>query len=458
MKLEDYINSRLALYNEAFDIYLEQGVMPKGIPAGDLLGRYLKSVVDANPQLLCQDYTWREVLKDDLLAFLQKMLMDFVEIERDHQREIEFIRLYQRSDINTQRELWPKVYNILKYHYSTTDVNIDGYVKQFRDYTPQDVIDSIVADWLRAADGKMGRKEWRLLCSKKDVWERHVRECGNADYRRRKSIENVAFRFPALRDIVEIIGREKQERKDEEDDITYKYVPILVSKPVTTIEVEQVSTGDDLSHIMPTETAILAEPSTEMLFYKKLAEKQLQIFANRPPLIAQEKTEQEHKTKPRLEMGPIIVSIDTSGSMQGYPEKIAKSILMQLLRMAKRKKRKCFVITFSVRAHTLELTHPANWRKVDEFLTDTFCGGTDGEEMLRSAMKALETDDFGMADVLIISDFEFGEPTLETFNNMNIHHAKGTRFYGLRIGKGWSDESNQAYESILDKTWKVLDT
>ena len=54
---------------------------------------------------------------------------------------------------------------------------------------------------------------------------------------------------------------------------------------------------------------LLSESSTEMMFFKKFAERQLQVFANKPPMTAQDKQVQEHQTKPRLEKGPIIFLI-----------------------------------------------------------------------------------------------------------------------------------------------------
>ena len=123
---------------------------------------------------------------------------------------------------------------------------------------------------------------------------------------------------------------------------------------------------------------------------------------------------------------------------------------MQLLRTAKKQKRKCYLITFSVRARSMDLSLPGSWRKVEKFLENTFSGGTDGEEMLNAALKMLQTSNFSMADVLIISDFYLDEPTPTTMNKMNQERAKGTRFYGLKIDSYAND-----YDNVLDKIWNV---
>lgn len=46
---------------------------------------------------------------------------------------------------------------------------------------------------------------------------------------------------------------------------------------------------------------------------------QLQSFCCEPKIAAPQRKEQVKKTKPRLTAGPVIVSIDTSGSMHGRP-------------------------------------------------------------------------------------------------------------------------------------------
>ena len=407
MKKEEYIDQRVAAYSEAFDFYMDCGQLPDMVPSDDLLSGYMKSVIDANPQLDSQDATWKEVLKDDLLAFLSALLGAFFEEEQAHQKETDFIERYQNAQLEQQRQAWPAVYKHVKGNYAPTDVNIDGYVEQFKDHETQDVIDALTEDWRKAADKRLNQKEEQLLEQNKDRWERRMREWGRSDYERRKKIDQMYYRYPILQEIVRIIGREQPQRKDEKDDIVYKYMPILLSHSTTTTEIEQISIGNDLSHVIPSEIAKLSESSTEMMFFKKFAERQLQVFANKPPMTAQEKQVQENQTKPRLEKGPIIVSVDTSSSMKGEPEKLARSLLMQLLRLAKKQHRKCFVITFSVRAKALELTKPANWSRLKKFLEEGFSGGTNGEQMLAVALDALQTKDLCMADVLIISDFEF---------------------------------------------------
>ena len=450
MEKDEYIGQRITVYSEAFDFYMDCGLMPDTVPDGNLLAGYMRSVIDANPQLDSQDSTWKDVLKNDLLAFLSALLGAFFAVEQSYQKEMDFIERFQKAELEQQREAWPPVYKHIKENYAPADVNINGYVEQFKDHETQDVIDAITEDWRKAADKQLNQREERLLEQNKDWWVRRMRDCGQRDYKRLKKIDQMYYRYPVLQEIVRIIGREQPQRKDEYNDIVLKYMPILLSNPTTTTEIEQISIGNNLSHVIPTEIATLSELTTDMMFFKKFAERQLQIFANKPPMTVQDKQAQENQTKPRLEKGPIIVSVDTSGSMMGKPEKLARCLLMQLLRLAKKQKRKCFVITFSVRAKALELTKPANWGILKKFLEEGFCGGTDGEQMLAAAINALQTKKFRMADVLIISDFFFPLPIYKTRKLMETEHAKGTRYYGLQIG-----ETKNPYDKVLDKIWKL---
>ena len=450
MEKDEYIGQRITVYSEAFDFYMDCGLMPDTVPDGDLLAGYMRSVIDANPQLDSQDSTWKDVLKNDLLAFLSALLGAFFAVEQSYQKEMDFIERFQKAELEQQREAWPPVYKHIKENYAPSDVNINGYVEQFKDHETQDVIDAITEDWRKAADKQLNQREERLLEQNKDWWVRRMRDCGQRDYKRLKKIDQMYYRYPVLQEIVRIIGREQPQRKDEYNDIVLKYMPILLSNTTTTTEIEQISIGNNLSHVIPTEIATLSEVTTDMMFFKKFAERQLQIFANKPPMTVQDKQAQENQTKPRLEKGPIIVSVDTSGSMMGKPEKLARCLLMQLLRLAKKQKRKCFVITFSVRAKALELTKPANWGILKKYLEEGFCGGTDGEQMLAAALNALQTKKFRMADVLIISDFFFPLPIYKTRKLMETEHAKGTRYYGLQIG-----ETKNPYDKVLDKIWKL---
>ena len=450
MNNESEISRKLREYDDAFDFYMDRGQMPETVPPDDLLGGFLKQTIDENPQLESQDPVWKELLKEEVMKFLEAMLELFQPIEKAYQREKEYMVVFADADIDQKRKMWREVYGTITKEYAPEEVNIDGYVEQMKSQDLDAVFASLLSDWDKACDELVRKKKVEIIEFNREKWEKGVKEHGNADFKERKKIEKMFFSYPQLVDIVRIIGREQPERNDEYDETVRSYMPILPSPPTPAVEVEQVSLGKDLQHLLPMETAILADKETEDLFYLRYASSLLQLFANKPKQESVLKTEKKRNKKPRLEKGPIIVSLDTSGSMSGRPEKVARCLLLQLLRMAKKQKRKCFLITFSVRAECMDLSRPGSWNRLNRFLNNPFTGGTDGEDMIKNALKMLNTDNYSMADVLIISDFYFPNPRPQTKELMEIEHNKGTRFYGLQI-----ESTVSGYDNVLDKIWKV---
>lgn len=444
---------RMQYYSETFDFYMDSEDHPDFKPANDILGQYIQSVVADNPQLDSQNPLWTEILKDDLMRFLQALLSLYEPIEKEHDKQSKMIYAFTKANMNGKRKMWNVVSQTIKQFYAAQEVNIEGYINQMQqmDEESKSLVLSVLAkDWEKANDEYMERIEKEILDKNKNIWECSVRDHGIEDYERVRKIEHVFYRYPALTEIVKIIGREQPENKKEQDDILFKYKPLIVSNHMTFKEVEEITTGRNLSHLVPTEIAFLADSFTESVFYQKFASYKLQLFSNRSKILGQEKTKQQICDKPRLQIGPIIVAVDTSESMYGQPEKIANSLLIQLVRMAKKQRRKCFLITFSVKAQTIDLAHPANWDKLKDFLDHGFSGGTNGEEMLKIALRVLETETYSLADILIISDFEFSKPIKNTIDKMCEERAMGVRFYGLQIGT-----ASREYDKILDRIWKV---
>jgi uncharacterized protein with von Willebrand factor type A (vWA) domain len=372
MNNESEISRKLREYDDAFDFYMDRGQMPETVPPDDLLGGFLKQTIDENPQLESQDPVWKELLKEEVMKFLEAMLELFQPIEKAYQREKEYMVVFADADIDQKRKMWREVYGTISKEYAPEEVNIDGYVEQMKSQDLDAVFASLLSDWDKACDELVRKKKVEIIEFNREKWEKGVKEHGNADFKQRKKIEKMFFSYPQLVDIVRVIGREQPGRNDEYDETVRSYMPILPSPPTPAVEVEQVSLGKDLQHLLPMETTILADKETEDLFYLKYASSQLQLFANKPKQESVLKTEKKRNKKPRLEKGPIIVSLDTSGSMSGRPEKVARCLLLQLLRMAKKQKRKCFLITFSVRAECMDLSRPGSWSRLSRFLNNPF--------------------------------------------------------------------------------------
>ena len=88
--------------------------------------------------------------------------------------------------------------------------------------------------------------------------------------------------------------------------------------------------------------------AAKLLFYAKLAEKALQIYERDgwgefPTVINPDRRE----IRPTADRGPILLCVDTSGSMRGPREVVAKALALECMRAAREQERGCFVFAFS---------------------------------------------------------------------------------------------------------------
>lgn len=438
------VDANLEEYSEAFDFYMECGEMPPSIPPDDCLAGYMQEVIDNNPQIDGSDSTWVEVLKEDLISFFNALLEQFRAMQIEAMKELALIAKFNKATIEEKRIMWKEVYSTIETGYSKYDINLPGYTAQFKTDDKNAVFSALTSDWENACKAKLDRKERQMLNRAKMQFEQLSREAGTRDYEDKKKVEKYVHRYPQLKEIVDLIGRDKDSSKEEKDTVVYRFMPTTVAKNSSVEEIDRVESGDNLERVLPVELSM-----PEDLFYKRFATKELQQFSS--PGKDKPRKIEEHRKDPRLTKGPIIVSIDTSGSMTGRPQQIAFSLLKQLLRMAKKQKRSCYLISFSVRSKSIDLAKPRNWGRIDNFLEQSFSGGTDGEQMLADAIRVLQKGTYEMADVLIISDFEFPAPVAATMDKISKEKALGTRFYGLKIGR----YGVKGYAKVMDKIWAV---
>lgn len=443
--MTDYsdVDAKLYEYSEAFDRYMEHGKMPTTVSQEDCLIVYMQEVIDNNPQIDGTDSTWTEILKDDLISYFSVLLEQFRALQLEAENELAMKTKFMSAHIETKRGMWQQVCKSIESQYSQYEVNLPGYRAQFKTEDKEAVFSALTNDWENACLTKLDRQEQQMLNRSKQNFEAYCRDNGTRDYEAKKKLDHYIHSYPQLKEIVDMIGREKDSAKEERDSVVYKFLPITVAKNSSIEEVDRIETGDNLERVIPIELSM-----PEDLFFKRYATKELQQFS-RPGKDKPQKTE-EHRKDPRLNKGPIIVCIDTSGSMEGRPEKIAFSLLRQLLRMAKKQKRACFLISFSVQSKSIDLAKPSNWNKINGFLENSFCGGTDGEQMLAEAIRVLQKGTYEMADVLIISDLEFPIPEPTTRIKIDKEKSLGTRFYALQIG-----ECEHEYHKVLDKIWVI---
>jgi Mg-chelatase subunit ChlD len=87
--------------------------------------------------------------------------------------------------------------------------------------------------------------------------------------------------------------------------------------------------------------------ASRLLFMAKRAERMLMSY-ERTGWVEDEpvRVTGRMEIRPAAELGPIIVCLDTSGSMQGARETVAKAAVLECMRGAHRQQRKCYVYAF----------------------------------------------------------------------------------------------------------------
>lgn len=260
----------------------------------------------------------------------------------------------------------------------------------------------------------------------------------------------------SLRELAEMLGKQNRAQSTFEKELFEKVVikNEFHPQPAYRGQIMGIRFSNDISSVIPSELALLKNSTTRKLFELKFAQKQLLSFKYETQVATdKEHTELEWKTIEKKEpKGPIIVCVDTSGSMSGQPESIAKTITFALSKIAIEENRKCFLISFSTRICVLNLSD----FKVDNalenllnFLKMSFYGGTDAEPALRHSLKMLAEKEWKNADVLMISDFVMANISEDLQRQINAEKEKNTCFYSLVIG----DSGNKNAIDCFNHNW-----
>ena len=212
-----------------------------------------------------------------------------------------------------------------------------------------------------------------------------------------------------------------------------------------------ITESDDLNHLLPTELSLFSDIETENIFYKKFSEKKLQSyqFISRESYKQTEAFEGKRQKEVEKDKGPFILAIDTSGSMHGQPEEIAKLIAFAIVKIAYREKRKALLISFSTSYQLFELTDFQNsLPKLVNFLQMSFSGGTDVSEAIKETVRRMEEQDYKNADLLVITDGIFGNMSAQLISQIQMLKQKGNKFNTLIIGASQNTNALSFFDNI----------
>jgi uncharacterized protein with von Willebrand factor type A (vWA) domain len=246
---------------------------------------------------------------------------------------------------------------------------------------------------------------------------------------------------PTLQRLAEVCGR-------------FTRIALSIQKTKTTQppdEVVGIKTGNDLTHLVSSELALLADPELEILFYTRFAEKKLLIY-------------ELDKLEPQGR-GPIIVALDSSGSMQtvaanGLSREVwSKGAALALMAIARLQKRDIALLHFSSPSQLRVDIFPkgqATPLAVMESAEHFYGGGTDYAGWMTQALALVDQSAFNRADVIIVSDGEVNIPAASVAEWNKRRKERELRCYAVLIGETQGvaalSQISESVTSLLDLT------
>lgn len=175
-----------------------------------------------------------------------------------------------------------------------------------------------------------------------------------------------------------------------------------------TDEIADITVGDNLSRLIPSELVKLTHPTLKKDFFKRYLEKSLMQYQLRG-------REKEGR-------GPLIVCIDESGTMSGNRDVWAKAVAMALLHIAQKQKRKFFMIHYDSKVtRTDEFSGKVHPLEIIDAISHYTGGGTEFEEPLNMAFQMIhkgKDTGYKKADIVFITDGQatVSDKFIEVFN------------------------------------------
>jgi len=274
-------------------------------------------------------------------------------------------------------------------------------------------------------------------------------------WQKASKLREVLKQMPSLRELVRSLGRRTALRGPrhrlpmELEQLGGR--PGVARSQLAPMEVAGLVRTGALEAMLPVEAQLLVHgrnrPALRALHHSRRVEEALLGYNRASWLDIPTQELRSEEARPADENGPIILCLDTSGSMtrhQGAPETFAKALAFECLRQAHRRARRCCLFAFSAgeELQQLELDLSADGlQRLLEFLQYAFHGGTSLEEVLRASVERLgSSSHWRNADVLLITDGEVPEPSMEVREALQTAREEcGARVYGIVVGSKAGD-------------------
>jgi uncharacterized protein with von Willebrand factor type A (vWA) domain len=267
-------------------------------------------------------------------------------------------------------------------------------------------------------------------------------------------IREVIERLPALARLIRGLGRSRESDRPDRSQPVQAQAMERETEPRTERrrtrvpdlpgETRGVRRSSRVARMLPAEAMLLNHPRLRLVWHARHAERTLLTYEDDDRI---EETVRRHvpvwrpspRPRPgrRLELGPMLVCVDTSGSMQGGAEAVAKAVVLEAVRTAHAQRRACHVFAFSGPGEVVDLALGMDLDGVERlarFMAQGFGGGTDIGGPLERALAMLGEQAWQLADLLIASDGEFGATPEVAAAVARAKEVAGLRVQGVLIG------------------------
>jgi uncharacterized protein with von Willebrand factor type A (vWA) domain len=141
--------------------------------------------------------------------------------------------------------------------------------------------------------------------------------------------------------------------------------------------------------------------------------------------------------------GPLIVCLDTSHSMSGIREDLSKAVVVASVTVAHKQGRDCRIVSFSSSSNSVvcaKITCATDGiRRLLEFLSYSFGGGTDVTGALKYAIDILENE-MTSSDILLVTDGEIPPVSHAILTKLEqLKRQNGLEVHGLLVGRQESE-------------------
>ncbi len=431
----------------------------------------------------------------DTLYWMRKTF-EKAQLKNPWQRELDTLKGWSVTPLKVMRSRYPHLLNLLRNTYGKEELNADFYEAKFKAFfakedeaqtkEDKDNFELIFTDLLSQWDALLQAKLLDYQLNKIEEERQQFSELLDAKVKEYKQLQSLITPFTdylgwdmsrelwqetsfdvlneyndlledeqSVKALADLLGQLREAEIETEEETFEKTIVRQEWKTDTHAKAEIVGIHEsqDLSNLVSSEVGLLSDPLTEDIFLKKYADQGLLTFRYEDRRLVKSKhniTEIHQKVRQK-EKGPFIICVDTSESMMGDPERIAKVLCLGVLKMAVRENRGAYLINFSAGIQTINLYNIADSiDQIAKFLTMSFYGGTDVSLALTEVLRQLKSNDYRDADVLMISDFIMYKIDEDVLADIRyFQHNKGTEFHSLTL----SDEANSEVLDRFDTNW-----